>query len=320
MRQETISGWTVKPRDSQVTIFGMEVEKNWATFSVERDFVTMYKGVQMKQHDFQSGSSDGNFITGIFNYCDRWCERCTMTSRCMTFAVEKRWREGEDISDVMNEIFWNALEKSDDAPEKKESPDDQAMHLWFQSDDDDDDDDGDDAFHKEFDFMEQLSRKETEKHPCVIGGRKYFDLVHDWYRQARNLEQLSDEQLEYRITLGPRLLPDATTAATVRNLIEVITFYHLSIFAKLRRAVHVTGFEGDIGDDLPNDSDGSAKVALIGIDRSIAAWLQLHRCLQEMEEPATRAVHLLHRLRTVTEAQFPNARLFVRPGFDDEAA
>ena len=28
---------------------------------------------------------DGS-IVGIFNYCDRWCERCAFTSRCRVFA------------------------------------------------------------------------------------------------------------------------------------------------------------------------------------------------------------------------------------------
>ena len=27
------------------------------------------------------------FIVGIFNYCDRWCERCPLTSRCRVFAT-----------------------------------------------------------------------------------------------------------------------------------------------------------------------------------------------------------------------------------------
>ena len=26
------------------------------------------------------------FIVGIFNYCDRWCERCRFTSHCRLFA------------------------------------------------------------------------------------------------------------------------------------------------------------------------------------------------------------------------------------------
>ena len=26
-----------------------------------------------------------NFIPGIYNYCDRWCERCAFTTRCQCF-------------------------------------------------------------------------------------------------------------------------------------------------------------------------------------------------------------------------------------------
>jgi hypothetical protein len=34
-------------------------------------------------------TQDG-FIVGIFNYCDRWCERCPLTGRCRVFAEEQR--------------------------------------------------------------------------------------------------------------------------------------------------------------------------------------------------------------------------------------
>ena len=29
-------------------------------------------------------------IEGIFNYCDRWCERCSFTSRCAIFDEDSR--------------------------------------------------------------------------------------------------------------------------------------------------------------------------------------------------------------------------------------
>ncbi len=30
------------------------------------------------------------FIVGIFNYCDRWCEHCSLSSRCRLFDDHKR--------------------------------------------------------------------------------------------------------------------------------------------------------------------------------------------------------------------------------------
>ena len=29
------------------------------------------------------------FIVGVFNYCDRWCETCALTSYCRVFAMDR---------------------------------------------------------------------------------------------------------------------------------------------------------------------------------------------------------------------------------------
>ena len=30
------------------------------------------------------------YIEGIYNYCDRWCEKCRFTSNCYLFTTESR--------------------------------------------------------------------------------------------------------------------------------------------------------------------------------------------------------------------------------------
>ncbi|HEY2573494.1 MAG TPA: hypothetical protein VGH65_05465 [Verrucomicrobiaceae bacterium] len=69
--------------------------------------------------------------------------------------------------------------------------------------------------------------------------------------------------------------------------------------------------------DWPPDSDGSAKVALIGVDRCLAAWEVVRKLLPEHAAMALDFMLRLDRLRTKVETQFPNARNFIRPGFDD---
>lgn len=64
------------------------------------------------------------------------------------------------------------------------------------------------------------------------------------------------------------------------------------------------------------DSDGSAKVALIGIDEGVAAWATLHKHFPEEEDSILKLLVHLERLRRHSEKEFPNARAFVRPGFD----
>ena len=69
--------------------------------------------------------------------------------------------------------------------------------------------------------------------------------------------------------------------------------------------------------EQPKDSDGSAKVALIGIDRSIAAWRLMQLSLPERAEFVVPLILQLARLRNRLERHFPDARSFVRPGFDE---
>ncbi|MCK5470856.1 MAG: hypothetical protein KAI99_20175, partial [Cyclobacteriaceae bacterium] len=70
-------------------------------------------------------------------------------------------------------------------------------------------------------------------------------------------------------------------------------------------------------DDFPKDSDGSAKVALIGIDRSISAWNILLSFFPEQKKQIITIIMLLENTQKNVENRFPGARGFVRPGFDE---
>lgn len=53
-------------------------------------------------------------IPGVYNYCDRWCERCPLTRRCLNFAMEQeQLREdfdGDDANrDLDNQKFWKVM-------------------------------------------------------------------------------------------------------------------------------------------------------------------------------------------------------------------
>jgi hypothetical protein len=101
---------------------------------------------------------------------------------------------------------------------------------------------------------------------------------------------------------------------------EVIAWFHTMISAKIHRAVR--GFAEDRSEDDggPPDYDGSAKVALLGIEESHAAWLRL------IEEGQVRAADVqpmvadLVWLGEELERLFPRARRFVRPAFDEPDA
>jgi hypothetical protein len=72
----------------------------------------------------------------------------------------------------------------------------------------------------------------------------------------------------------------------------------------------------EILDEFPKDSDGSAKVALIALDRSIAAWGEIRNLFPHRNNDILDILVHLEQLRRNAEKAFPEARAFIRPGFD----
>src|SRR5688572_16172715 len=64
-------------------------------------------------------AANPNNIPGVYNYCDRWCERCPLTARCLTYAMEIDQLEdhfdadpAQVSRDTDNRKFWDALSGS----------------------------------------------------------------------------------------------------------------------------------------------------------------------------------------------------------------
>ena len=134
------------------------------------------------------------------------------------------------------------------------------------------------------------------------------------------MQYLLCEGLQYR-QLGHEFLVYSSlsreTLVVHANAFDVIQWYHNQIFIKLMRAITSKLEEvEEEPDDYPKDSDDSAKVALIGIDRSIAAWGKLQYHFPEKEDEILDILVHLTRLRKTVEIEYPEARTFLRPGFD----
>jgi hypothetical protein len=82
----------------------------------------------------------------------------------------------------------------------------------------------------------------------------------------------------------------------------------------------LTVWPGDDDSGAGSDADGSAKVALIGIERSHAAWLALiERGVVSASEADPFIADLVWLGRELEEVR-PRARAFMRPGFDEPDA
>ena len=103
-------------------------------------------------------------------------------------------------------------------------------------------------------------------------------------------------------------------------MLEIIYWYQSFISAKIQKGLSelmdVDGnFEGEELNDLESDTNGSIKVAHIAIQRSIMAWANM--LSNENAQQIRPLISLLKTIQKETEKTFPNARDFIRPGFDE---
>lgn len=261
--------------------------------TIDEDFKQIEKEYY---HDSDMTDEEG-FIPGIHNYCDRWCERCEFTDKCRVFAME------EEMMEMLNK---NKEEKNsaDDASEWitpdseiEDEPDDQPeIEVELDKDLDDLSTDSDDFFSAD---------KKAGRHPMAELAYKYSMTSFNWFRKH-------NKELQKHFTAHVA----AGYGDEVMEASEVMQWYHMFIFAKLKRAL--SGYyELEDFEEADFDMNGSAKVALIGLDRSIDAATVLIRHMKVHRDDLKEFRNQLEKIRAMAEETFPDARNFIRPGLDE---
>ena len=252
----------------------------------------------MKKEDIDRLAASHNCIPGIFNYCDRWCERCALTSRCLSYLMaEEHFGPDTEACDLTNEIFWQNLADMFKLTIEmiRETAEEMGVDLDAIAD-------GPETGSREPDD------EGTVTHVVEHLAKSYAGRADDWF-------ETGCRSLEDRMNNPPLQLADYNEqqqAVDAADALAIIRWYQHQIYVKIRRALNSFAER----DDGPNDADGSAKVALIGIDRSISAWGVLLKLFPESSEGVLPLVTMLENLRKRLEAEFPQARDFMRPGFD----
>ena len=240
-------------------------------------------------------ASDGRFIAGIYNYCDRWCERCPQTSRCLSLSISEEEFSDPEAGDIRNEAFWNKL--SGILGETLELLKESAKKWGIQLD-----------TLGSIQDTENIKAKDVaaENHLLCRAAKKYSQWVEDWFGEK--------ETFFFEVASGAR------EGVGLEEAIEVIRWYQYFICPKVMRAVRGNIEEKEERcDEFASDSDGSAKIALIAIDRSIAAWAVIQYYINDGDKEVINIISFLDSLRQAVEETFSKARSFIRPGFDEIA-
>jgi len=285
----------------------------------------------MRSDDLRDRAGDPNLISGIYNYCDRWCERCQFTSRCFLYATEQADADLDDpeARDINNEKFWRKLQDifRSTAEMIAEWAEETGVDL------------------NSIDVSEEVAEREraaeaAEQSELAQRAQQYITDVNNWFRDEFDSEENVHNDMQ---TVSRTEDEDIT----IQDAVAVIRWYQFFIAVKLMRAlsgaIEVDEDEDLTDDDLSMDfltdyeaaddeevdldeitarsermdANGSAKVALVALDRSIAAWRSLQISLPDKSETIKPMLVELNGLRVAVEAHFPRARDFIRPGLDE---
>jgi hypothetical protein len=111
-----------------------------------------------------------------------------------------------------------------------------------------------------------------------------------------------------------RWLPPRVWPSPQPTPLDVVGWYRMLIAIKIHRAFSSRALGAGGESVFRSDADGSAKVALIGMERSRAAFRQMARPDRQIQ--ARGLAERLARLQAMLEERFPDARAFARPGLD----
>jgi len=132
----------------------------------------------MDKEKIKNMAKDKKFISGIYNYCDRWCERCPQTSRCLNYAMGEEEFSDPETRDINNEAYWKKM--SEMMQTTLEMLNDMMIsagldpeHLYDENDEDD--------------MEEQAIEEAAKNHAVCRMAREYIDMAEEWFDGIKDI-------------------------------------------------------------------------------------------------------------------------------------
>jgi len=235
-------------------------------------------------------AADPRLIYGIYNYCHRWCERCSFSDRCAVFRDTREYQRDHPDSGPLEHVedsFRRTMALLAEWCERE------GINL--------------EAIQQEAEGEEAAAAQNRLDE--TIDGDRLLKAAKDYGHRALDIV----EQLQKVERLAG--WPPPVSAA-----VETISWYAFFISAKISRALYGL-VDPDAGGDahpVQNDWNLSAKAARMAIGESCRAWdILLDAGDAEPQSPLRELVDLLQKIDTDIAGRFPRAMEGVRPGFDE---
>lgn len=222
-----------------------------------------------------------NFIPGVYNYCNRWCERCRFTDRCLQrareFEEERKSGEEQDLLKSVQRHMEMSIQMLGMMAEEA------GISL-----EDIRDEQGND----------QRAEEKMQQHELFLKSKQYGMEVLQWLKS--DLVKKMEEENE-----------------DCRSQIKVIHWYKFFIHVKIARGLKQKHDASELCEYRQADANGSVKVAIIGLEESIKAWEKLLDFIPQERDEILDFINMTTKIRQNLMLEFPDALSFTRPGLDE---
>lgn len=235
------------------------------------------------------------FIKGIYNYCNRWCERCQFTENCAnnnpgdSFNLVKNGsgNNGEDSGNAVENENFDAILDLFEFIMNETGIEMEVIPLEVN-----------DTSGKLPDMKKMM------KHPLYMQAVTCYDMMMDWQNNNRIVfDEIYLEEIQKKMPVDEKF----------KGAMEVIRWNRTVLLSKTYRAL---SDESDSSKVIMTDANGSLKVVLIAIDDLFDAWCKLLSILPEAENNILDILQHLTILKDQIRVKYPLAEKFKRPGFD----
>ncbi len=263
------------------------------------------------------------FISGVYNYCDRRCERCRFQMQCRIGRVEADDAEFEDENDpsglpstheqrfrkMMEDLVGPDTEEDEDSEDQEWTP-----PVYDPADEDPEE-------VAAYERKQETIDARTAAHPLTNYGETYMELSMAWTQAREAKFKALGFDLSERVDMGMAALP--AEKLLLREAIDELLWFQTMLHVKLQRAIHGKFADPDLDDaiGLPvemSDWNGTAKLCLHMVERCTDAWDTVEEMVPEEAMDVAPLQELLKRIKQALGTEFPDAPKFIRAGWDAE--
>lgn len=228
-----------------------------------------------------------HYISSLHDYCDRWCDRCPLKQKCAYIQGKLNMSENEESIKM---LAWESKQYGLEMDERA----------------------------KEIMAPQQIADVEEglEADEVVLAATEFKNVMQPLLEDFPYWTHMAMDHARETASGMRKATEVLQEVRLIDRCRDTLCWDFIFIGAKVRRAV-AGKLLNQKDSNIQSDSNGSAKVAMISIKRSLEA-LKTIFSIKPDEDRFLIPLSILSKIDNLMKQKFPAAGLFVRPGFDTE--